>query len=382
MQVDNKFAFGSDDELGDPSELIRRSVQEKKTPAQKKAERDEARRQKAKEEEAAKKAAAAAAAAKEVKPAGGDRGRGGRGRGGPPRGDRPPRPPRAEGDFSPRERTEGGEFRGRGRGRGAPRGDRPFRGRGAGRPVGERGEENKEVGDENTPPQEGGDFRRGGFRGGRGRGGPRQFDRQSGSDKTGVRPQEKKDGHGKGNWGDQEDQIAAETEEIKVEEPETPPAPREKTAEELEAEAREAEYAKMKTLAEYRATIQKEEAKFNTRKAGEGVEENFGKLVPIAKKEHSADDAHEVVIQSKENKKKIVETGFRFAEASRGGRFDDDKFGRGERGGRGGPRGGRGRGGNTGSRGGSGGQQQRTGGGRSDQFRADISSANDFPSLG
>lgn len=42
---------------------------------------------------------------------------------------------------------------------------------------------------------------RGGFRG-RGRGRGREFDRHSGSDQTGVRSHDKKEGHGKGNWGD------------------------------------------------------------------------------------------------------------------------------------------------------------------------------------
>lgn len=64
--------------------------------------------------------------------------------------------------------------------------------------------------DENTPPGFEGQrtFRgRGGFGGRGGRGGfrpprgARELDRQSGSDKTGVRAQEKKEGHGKGNWG-------------------------------------------------------------------------------------------------------------------------------------------------------------------------------------
>lgn len=91
---------------------------------------------------------------------------------------------------------------------------------------------------------------RGGGRGGRGR----QFDRQSGSDRTGVRASEKKDGHGKGNWGDQKDELTGETENIAPEaENSEPETPREKTAEELAYEAEQAEYAKQKTLKEFKA---------------------------------------------------------------------------------------------------------------------------------
>lgn len=44
---------------------------------------------------------------------------------------------------------------------------------------------------------------RGGPRGGFGGRGKREFDRHSGSDKTGIKPIEKKDGFGSHNWGDQ-----------------------------------------------------------------------------------------------------------------------------------------------------------------------------------
>ena len=79
-------------------------------------------------------------------------------------------------------------------------------------PHGQEGEQ-KEGTDNGFISPEGGDDQahrssgRGGFRGGRGGGfrgapgGGRQFDRHSGSDRTGVKGVEKKDGHGKGNWG-------------------------------------------------------------------------------------------------------------------------------------------------------------------------------------
>ncbi|VDK34601.1 unnamed protein product [Anisakis simplex] len=57
------------------------------------------------------------------------------------------------------------------------------------------------------------------FRGGRGGGRGRQFDRLSGSDKTGVKPNEKRDGYGKGNWGTDQDELMGETEQLNT----TPP---------------------------------------------------------------------------------------------------------------------------------------------------------------
>lgn len=63
---------------------------------------------------------------------------------------------------------------------------------------------------------------RGGDRGGRGRGrgrggmqdqrGKRDFDRQSGSDKSGVKPVEKREGSGPHNWGSVQDEIEGQLE--------------------------------------------------------------------------------------------------------------------------------------------------------------------------
>ena len=84
-----------------------------------------------------------------------------------------------------------------------------------------------------------------------------------------MKPVDSKGGNGKGNWGSNEDDIkeavsgeaVVEKEEEKEKEP---PKPREKTAEELEQEALEAELAKQKTLAEFRAEIK---ASWETRKS-------------------------------------------------------------------------------------------------------------------
>ncbi len=108
--------------------------------------------------------------------------------------------------------TEGGSL-GTGNGtdgdyrpRTAYRGDRGERGayRGAGGERGARG-------------------RGGGGRGGRGgygqdTRGKRDFDRQSGSDKSGVKPVEKRDGSGPHNWGSVQDEIEGQLEPTVVEE--------------------------------------------------------------------------------------------------------------------------------------------------------------------
>ena len=69
---------------------------------------------------------------------------------------------------------------------------------------------------------------RGGDRGGRGRGrgrggmqdqrGKRDFDRQSGSDKSGVKPIEKREGSGPHNWGSVQDEIEGQLEPAATEE--------------------------------------------------------------------------------------------------------------------------------------------------------------------
>ncbi|XGW07314.1 hypothetical protein V3C99_010479 [Haemonchus contortus] len=345
--VANKFGFMSDDdEFDDPQELISRVTQleAEKAAAQKKAEKL------AKQAAVAPKEPVKAAVGKEnSKPASGERGRGGRGRG---RGTGGPRPPRSEGEFADRfgetRGGRGGGPRGGGRGRGAP-----FRGRGgAANNFADAPKDVQNTGDDvpaEVPPAEFYGERRG--RGGRGafngerrgrgayRGG-RQFDRQSGSDRTGVRGDDKKGGYGRGNWGDVKDELAGETEPIAV--PEEPEVPREKTAEELAQEALEAEYAKQKTLKEYidSQKVQKEAPKFNVRKAGEGEEENFGKLVKLQKEVLVDKEEEEVSIIRREPREKALHIDIQFAEPNRGFRGDRPPRGRGARGGGRGGRGG------------------------------------------
>lgn len=153
-----------------------------------------------------------------------------------------------------RPRTERGRGRGRGRGgrggergeRGGERGERGGRGRGGFRNnnfsnnnnQGGFGFDNNNQGGfgqtQVAETNEGGfgsgfvgndgEERRGGrsgYRGGRGgrggrgrgRGGNREFDRRSGSDKSSVKPADKRDGSGSYNWGSPQDEINAASED-------------------------------------------------------------------------------------------------------------------------------------------------------------------------
>lgn len=386
-QVTNKFGLPSDDddEYDDPRELIQKVSQ---LAAKKKEEKS------VKPAQPVKPAVAAPATATKT---GGDaagRGRGGRGRG---RGGAAGRP-RDGGDRVSNENN--GERSGDSR-RGGPR-----RGgeRGAARPAGRGGRggfnrENREGEDsrEQQPQhvaEDGQDTRaprrRGGFtlgggstggRGGRG-GRGRQFDRQSGSDRTGVRAFEKKDGHGKGNWGDQKDELAGETENIAPEgetAPAEPEVPREKTAEELAFEAEQEVLAKQKTLKEFRAAQNADAPKFNTRKAGEGAADNFGKLIPMKKDVIPDREEDEVVVIHKASRKQVLDISITFRndrpERERNDR-DHRRNNDGDRSER--PRGGRGGAGGRGGRGGprSGGQGGRH---QNTPFNA---SEDAFPALG
>lgn len=267
---------------------------------------------------------------------------------------------RQEGDFSERFGENRGERGGRGGPRGAGRGrGGPFRGRGGNvnTSFSEVPQDAQNIVDdvatESHPVEFQGERRGRGGRGGfigerRGRGGfrgGRQFDRQSGSDRTGIRGVDKKDGHGRGNWGDDKDELAGETDPIVI--AEDPEPPREKTEEELAQEALEAEYAKQKTLKEYIDSQKKEAPKFNVRKAGEGEEENFGKLVKLQKEVVVDKEEEEVSIIRREPREKALHIDIQFAEPNRA--FRGDRGDRPPRG-RGGGRGGGGRGGRGGNR--------------------------------
>lgn len=78
-----------------------------------------------------------------------------------------------------------------------------------------------------------------------------------------------------------------------------PVPPREKTEEELRAEAEAEEAAKQLTLDDYKAQLaaKRQQPQFNTRKAGEGSnEKEFGKLVPLAKDTIEDTPEEEVIV--------------------------------------------------------------------------------------
>ncbi|XP_057697844.1 SERPINE1 mRNA binding protein 1a isoform X2 [Corythoichthys intestinalis] len=171
----------------------------------------------------------------------------------------------------PGDKPEGGEFSVE-----KPIGDRPMRGRGGGR----------------------------GFRGGRGRGlgrsdgfdsrGKREFDRHSGSDRAGLKGEEKRGGSGSHNWGTVKDELNELDQSNVTEEPtegeEHPPADSENKENEVE-EVKE-EGPKEMTLDEWKAMQDKERAKveFNIRKANEGADWNKGFVLHKSKAEGKKDE--------------------------------------------------------------------------------------------
>ncbi|XP_011339650.1 plasminogen activator inhibitor 1 RNA-binding protein isoform X2 [Ooceraea biroi] len=251
---------------------------------------------------------------------------------------------------------------------------------------------------------------RGGMRGmSRGRGGPRgrggfdnrgkrEFDRQSGSDKTGIKPVDKKDGAGSHNWGTHNDEIEESlnqenqdwandkpdadpqaTTEVKNGEATADAAVEEKPAEE---EARELTLDEWKALRNNRAKPQ-----YNLRKAGEGEDlSRWKKMYALEKKKEGQEeeeeeeeeyDAAAEYPQRVGRQKRVLGIEIQFSDSRRGS------------GGRG--RGGRGRGdrvngrgfGNRGApRDGDARLQNEQRSPRSRQNAPKVDDENDFPSLG
>ncbi|XP_044590464.1 plasminogen activator inhibitor 1 RNA-binding protein-like isoform X2 [Cotesia glomerata] len=263
------------------------------------------------------------------------------------------RPPRAQGEYRrgpSGEGRENREFRGSNDG---PRGDfserRSARGGPRGGGAGERG----------LGPRGG----RGGSRGHRSgfdNRGKREFDRQSGSDRThaysGVKPVDKKDGAGSHNWGSHNDDIAEtlnqennedwsnldKPEEVPTTSTETkdsteaPASAGDASAEEkpAEEETKELTYDEWKALRGNRA-----KPTYNLRKAGEGEDlTRWKKMYALEKKKEGAeeeDDEEEEYDAAAEypqrvgRQKRVYEIEIQFSDSRRGA------GGRGGRGGRG-----------------------------------------------
>lgn len=248
---------------------------------------------------------------------------------------------------------------------------------------------------------------RGGDRGGRGRGrgrggaqdtrNKRDFDRQSGSDKSGVKPIEKREGSGAHNWGSVQDEIEGQlepaVEEVTEGEADVS-APGEvtevKESEEVAPVAPEEEEPKELTLDEWKALQgERKKPEFNIRKPGEGEDNSqWKKTFVLDKKKDDDEDEDEIIDLTAEypqraGRQKRLDIDIRFADSRRGERGGRGRGrGRGEggfRGDRGGFRGEGGEqreGGGGGYRGGfrgdrEGGEQQREGGGYRGGFRGD-----------
>jgi len=282
-------------------------------------------------------------------------------------GERPPRRNNERGDRPPR-RFEGEQGEGNGGGRRFD-GPRRFEGEGGDR----RYDGERRFNNEGQGRMDGGEggFRgrgRGMGRGGRGgmagRGGRRDFDRHSGSQRSGVRPTDKRDGGGAYNWGSNKE-IIEDEEKVTAEDKEKADTADEgigqSGGEESANEAKEPEEPEEMTLAEYKAMMKAKRAKpeLNIRKAGEGENSEQWKSTFVLKKKddvkekkvrekvaESSDDEKEV--EQKARTKFVLDIDFRFADSpGMRGRGRGRGRGMGERGrgmgmGRGGREGGRG----------------------------------------
>ncbi|XP_043279764.1 plasminogen activator inhibitor 1 RNA-binding protein-like isoform X2 [Venturia canescens] len=265
---------------------------------------------------------------------------------------------REDGDRPPR--NQGGELRRGPPGGGEGRDNREFRG--SGEPRGEFGERRGRGGIRGV----GGGRGRGGSRGGRGgfdNRGKREFDRQSGSDKTGqprhgysgVKPVDKKDGAGSHNWGTHNDEIEEslnpETQEWGNDKPEggeVPPVAAEGKETEASADTSAEEKpveeeAQVLTLDEWKA-LRSTRAKpqYNLRKAGEGEDlTRWKKMYALEKKKEGAEEEEEdeeeydvtaEYPQRVGRQKHVLDIDIQFSDSRRGGGGRGGRGGRGARG--------------------------------------------------
>ncbi|XP_059057183.1 SERPINE1 mRNA-binding protein 1-like [Achroia grisella] len=129
--------------------------------------------------------------------------------------------------------------------------------------------------------------------------GKREFDRRSGSDKTGVKPVDKREGGGPHNWGTFKDEIEdlnkTGSEGEVVEEPKVVDAAAAGDGQQPEAErpAPTEEEPRELTLDEYKAlrNAQRTAPQYNLRKAGEGEDlSQWKNLVMLEKKKEGGED--------------------------------------------------------------------------------------------
>nr|AAL85608.1 putative mRNA binding protein [Aedes aegypti] len=159
--------------------------------------------------------------------------------------------------------------------------------------------------------------------------GKREFDRQSGSNKTGVKAVEKRDGTGSHNWGSakldakefnnfQEEYMPHEAEEEKGQ---ASDQTKEEQTEQSDAKPVEEELKEM-TLDEWKAQIAAARSKpqYNIRKAGEGENAaQWDKMVALDKKKAETAEAEENETQKTGKQKQVLDIEFHFNDGRRGG---------------------------------------------------------------
>lgn len=166
----------------------------------------------------------------------------------------------------------------------------------------------------------------------------RERDRQSGSDKTGVKSVDKRDGAGAHNWGSHKQDLEDFQKNQQPQQPSSTDdeAPKEGNEDEQPAAPVEEEVKEM-TLDEWKAqrNAQRLKPEYNIRKAGEGESgQNWDKMVKLDKKAEELDGQKRDDGPKKDadaKKKQLLDIEFHFNDGRRGG------LGRGGRGGRGPP---------------------------------------------
>lgn len=173
------------------------------------------------------------------------------------------------------------------------------------------------------------------------RGGKREFDRQSGSDKTGVKSVDKRDGAGAHNWGSVKEEIDDINKSTTTDADATLTDKEESSNEQsIEQPAvPEEEEVKELTLDEWKALRgERSKPQYNIRKANEGEDTTQWKQMVVLTKKKDGDSEEEfeydpsMYPQRVGRLQRIVDIQFNFNDGRRGG----GGFGRGR--GRGGPR--------------------------------------------
>uniref|UniRef100_T1E227 Putative vig2 n=1 Tax=Psorophora albipes TaxID=869069 RepID=T1E227_9DIPT len=160
--------------------------------------------------------------------------------------------------------------------------------------------------------------------------GKREFDRQSGSNKTGVKAVEKRDGTGAHNWGSvkvdakdytnfQEDYTPQDVDEEKAV---TTDQVKEEQSDQTETKLPVEEDLKEMTLDEWKAQLAAARSKprYNLRKAGEGEDSNqWDNMVALDKKKTDVETEEDNETQKTGKQRQVLDIEFHFNDNRRGG---------------------------------------------------------------